>query len=148
MIPEPGDLLLADPDPRESRRTKIARRFTIFAAFLLLSIALIGVLYTVAKVRETQLDNRTTLETTKHAAQDAEAAAEAAKVTAARVEDCTTVGGECYAAGQKRTGQAVAAITDQGLRAAAAIAACQARGVTEFRPLVRCAVGLLTPPEP
>jgi hypothetical protein len=102
----PDRLLAAALDPRESRRTRIARRITIGAFFLLLTVALIGVLYTVGKVRQTQLDNRATLQSTNLAATEA-------KMTGDRVEDCTQPGGQCFAESQERTRQLVTQIVSE-----------------------------------
>lgn len=127
------DLLLADPEPRESRRTKIARRFTIGASFLLLTFVLVGVLYTVTLMRATQLDNRSTLDNTARAAVAAEAGT-------ARIEDCTTVGHDCYDEQQAQAGQFIKGINEGTLRVIVAALSCQADGVTGQRALARCTV--------
>lgn len=127
------DLLLADPDPRESRRTRIARRFTIGTAFVLLSIALIGVLYVVTLMRATQLDNKASLSS-------AERAAVAAEATSARVLDCTEVGGKCYEEQQARGAEFLTGINQGTLRVIVAALSCQEDGITGQRALARCTV--------
>jgi hypothetical protein len=102
----PDRLIEAALDPRESRRTRIARRITIGSFFTLLTIALIGILYLVSLMRDTQLDNRSTLRTSADSAQ-------AAEETADRIQDCTEPGGQCFAESQERTRQLVTQIVSE-----------------------------------
>jgi hypothetical protein len=115
-----GDhLLLADPEPRESRRTKLARRFTVAAAFLLMMTVLVAVLYTVTLMRETQLDNKKSVESGAASAASAAQAAKAAERTADRIEDCTSPDGDCYQRGQDAQAEAVGSINKVVILAAA-----------------------------
>jgi len=60
--------------------------------------------------------------------------------TARRIADCTEPTGECYRRGQQRTAEAVGMLTASTQRIIAAALACQADGITEQEPLIRCIV--------
>jgi len=66
--------------------------------------------------------------------------AEATAETARRIADCTEPTGECYRRGQQRTAEAVGMLTASTQRIIAAALSCQADGITEQEPLIRCIV--------
>ena len=101
----------------------------------------VSVIWAVFAIRTTQVDRIKTGDNTARAAVAAE------KGTSLLV-DCLTIGGDCYERQQARTAEVLGEISEQGVRASAAIAVCQSRGIVEYEPLVRCAVRLLTSETP
>lgn len=104
-----------EPDGEELRseaRALFWKRLTQ-AAFVAALVVLLGFqAWNVALIRETQVGNRTTLK-------QAQQAANAAKTTAHRIEDCTTPGGDCFERAQRQTSGAVAGINTITVRTAA-----------------------------
>jgi len=66
--------------------------------------------------------------------------AEATAETARRIADCTEPAGVCYRRGQERTASVVGTLTASTQRIIAAALSCQADGITEQEPLIRCIV--------
>ena len=93
-------------------------------AGLLFGIVVVGVIVTtlqtrglVGAIRETQKNNTSTFDL---------------------LVDCTSPGGDCFEAGQKRTGEAVGGINQSTADVIVAALSCQADGITGRRPLARC----------
>lgn len=108
-----------EPDREELRRAARARALKNLAAVSLILgvVVLLGFsAWTVTLIRDTQVGSRTTL-------QQARNAAAAAKVTADRIEDCTSPGGACFERAQRQTSGAVAGINTITVRAAACMTA-------------------------
>lgn len=108
-----------EPQPDElakAARAQFWKRVAQAALVCALVLTLAFSMWTLALIRATQVDNRTTLT-------NARDAATAAARTANRVEDCTTPGGDCYERGQRQTSGAVAGINTITVRATACLAA-------------------------
>lgn len=103
------------------------------------SVLVIGVLVLVVQIweltsltRQTQLNNSQRTEDTRTAAVEARRAAESAERSAARIEDCTTPGRECFADSQKRLGRTVGTINSFALAAAACADSPRAQTIDEI----------------
>jgi outer membrane murein-binding lipoprotein Lpp len=128
-------------DPRQPRvRTALwiigsvgATALVIGAIFLTTSIYQLS-----TAVRDTQVANVERAEQDRQRAEQTAATAEAAARAAARIEDCTTPGRQCFEDQVKRTGDAVAGINQGTLAVIVAALSCQEDGITDQRPLARC----------
>ncbi len=116
-------------------------------AGLAAGVLFIGVLwilvstYSLAEsVRATQVDRTQITDATKASADSAAEAAETAARSLARIEDCTTKGGECFEANQRRTGEVVTGINRGTLAVIVAALSCQDDGIVGQRELARCTV--------
>lgn len=96
-------------------------------------------------VRETQVDNTAKNELDRERDKRTAATAADAARAAARIEDCTTPGRECFEAQQRRTGDAVVGVNQGTLAVIAAALSCQADGITEESALARCTARRVAP---
>jgi hypothetical protein len=113
-----GVRVAREPDGDELRKAARARALKNLSqvAFVVALMLLLGFsAWNVVLIRGTQVNNRTTLS-------QAQRAAIAAKVTADRIEDCTTPGGDCFERAQRQTSGAVAGINTITVRATACLA--------------------------
>lgn len=118
-----------------------ARRYGWALVYALVGVALVLVIYGVNRVgdltqavRDGQQDRVPLLAKTN-------AAAQSAKTTAKRIENCTTPGRKCYDHGQRQTAAIVAGINQGSQQAASAAAACAASlPDPTYRAVYRCVV--------
>lgn len=128
----------ADHHGRLAAKSELITRWLVVVAITLGLLVGGALVWTVVSVRNTQLEGTPT--------------GKQLLASAERILDCTDPGdpasgkppGKCFSDSQARTAEAVGSISDNSLRVSAAIAYCQSRGVQGYKPLVKCAVRLVS----
>lgn len=105
----------SDEEIRKTTRALIWKRVAIGSLVLFALVVISGMVYTVYVIRQQQLANTPITESTNTAALQAKQAAEDAKRSADRIEDCTTPGRACYERGQKQLAGAVGSVNKLAL---------------------------------